>query len=595
MSDLGKLPRWRLSDLYSRVGDEAIASDMALCRARSRALAEKWKGKIDKADGDEIAGIIAEYEAIEEGVGRLSSYADLAFSTDTETPEVVRLMQTMLEFASEINSTLVFIELELARLDEKLLKNLLAKSEALKAWRSWLRVVRAYRPYQLSDDLETLLIEHKPSGRDAWVRLFDETATQLRFPIGKKEVTETEIMDMLLSADAKKRKEAGLSRAKVLAENSRLMALILNTIAKEKSVDDRWRGFKRPVSGRNLANDIDDEIVDNLAEAVNAAMPRLSHRYYKIKAKWMGGEQINWWDRNAPLPTQDTRQFTWQEAQEIILDSFGGFSPDMASLAKRFFDNDWIDAEPRPAKASGAFSHPTVPSAHPYILMNYSGQSQDVMTLAHELGHGIHQILAGEAQGYLKSQTPLTLAETASVFGEMLVFDKLIASASDDASRRTLLAQKIEDMLNTTIRQIAFYNFETAFHKKRQQGEVAVEEINDIWIETQTKALGEGVRIDENYRSLWGFIPHFIHSPFYVYAYAFGDCLVNALWQTSQEATDKEQFTKDYTELLKAGGTLRYDEALTPFGLDATSPKFWSIGLEMLASMIDRLESELAL
>jgi oligoendopeptidase F len=447
-------------------------------------------------------------------------------------------------------------------------------------------------PHQLSADMERMLAERAPAGRGAWVRLFDETAAAMKFAFQGAEVTEAEILDKLSNPDATIRKEAGQSLSATLKANDRLLSLILNTIAKDKEVEDRWRGFARPVASRNLANDVDDEVVDALVSAVSSRNADLSHRYYAMKAGWMGVDQLDWWDRNAPLPGDDDRQFSWPEAERIVLDAFTGFDPDMAATAQPFFERNWIDAAPRPGKSSGAFSHPVTPSAHPYILMNFAGKSRDVMTLAHEMGHGVHQCLAA-ANGYLMSDTPLTLAETASVFAEMLAFRQLVDSAEDAETRRVLLAGKVEDMLNTVVRQIAFHNFETAFHAARGEGELTAGEISDVWMDTQRAALGPAVRIGDDYRPVWGYIPHFVHTPFYVYAYAFGDCLVNALWQSFQTASAagmSGDFVTRYKNLLCAGGTERYDVALAKFGLDARQPAFWSLGLDMISGMIDELE-----
>jgi len=590
------LPHWSLDDLYSSPDAPELARDRDASLAAAQELSHRWKGRLDAVGGDDLAAVIETYETIGEKLGRMTSFADLAFAADMTDPAVGQQAQMMRETESEISANLVFVELEIAAIDDARMERLYAESPRLQAWRPWIRQVRAFRPHQLSNDMETLLLERQPSGRAAWIRLFDETAAGLRFPVGEREVSEAEILDMMTNPDPEVRREAGLSRSRVLDDNKRLMALILNTIAKEKSVDDKWRNFPRPVSSRNLANDVEDDVVDALARTVTERMPDLTHRYYKLKARWMGKDSLPWWDRNAPVPGEDTREFTWASARSIVLEAFGEFDPGMAEIAGWFFDRQWIDAPQRPGKASGAFSHPTVPSAHPYILMNYSGQVRDVMTLAHELGHGVHQVLAAP-KGHLMCSTPLTLAETASVFGEMLVFRKLIDSAEDPVQRRALLAGKIEDMLNTVVRQIGFHNFETRFHDRRRKGELTPDQIADIWMETQAQALGPAITIDETYRPIWGFIPHFVHVPFYVYAYAFGDCLVNALWQVYQKAESPEarqQFVGSYLGLLRGGGTDRHDTALAPFGLDARQESFWSLGLDMLAGMIDDLAEDLA-
>ena len=594
-------PLWDLSDLYKDTSDKSIATDLAGCGKAAKALAKKWRGRIDKAKSDELAAIIAEYERILEILGKATSHAQLLFAANSADQDIARHHQSVRESGADIIAEMLFIELEIAKLDNKHMERLIGGAKSgtgksgeaagLARWRPWLRRVRAMAPHQLDPDMERMLAERAPSGRESWVRLFDETAAALRFPFRGAEVTEAEILNSLSSPDGDERREAGASLSSTLLENQRLFALVLNTIAKDKQVEDRWRGFARPVSARNLDNDVDDDVVDALVSAVDSRNQDLAHRYYALKAGWLGGKSLDWWDRNAPLGEDDTK-YSWAEATGIVMEAFAGFDQEMAEIAEPFFRQGWIDAAPRPGKSSGAFSHPVTPSAHPYILMNFSGRSRDVMTLAHEMGHGIHQRLAADC-GYLMSDTPLTLAETASVFAEMLAFRRLVDSCDDRETRRRLLAGKVEDMLNTVVRQIAFHNFETRFHDARGQAELTADEIGDIWIETQRAALGPAVRIGDDYRSVWGYVPHFVHTPFYVYAYAFGDCLVNALWQTSRaqhEAGRGDMFTANYRALLAAGGTERYDVALSRFGLDVRDAGFWAIGLDMISGMIDELE-----
>ena len=584
-------PLWNLDDLYTGISDVSLHADIEFCRSNAAILADEWQGKLATASGDELAAVIAKFEVIFERLGKVQSHAQLLFAANTTDTEIARHHQSMNEAGSEIGAMMLFVELEIAQFDDAHMDDL-QQNAAVQKWQPWLRRVRAMAPYQLSADMERMLAERAPAGRGAWVRLFDETAASLRFPFQGTMVTEAEILDALSSTDAATRKEAGQSLSATLNDNGRLLSLVLNTIAKDKEIDDRWRGFKRPVASRNLANDVDDAVVDALVDAVHDRNADLTHRYYSMKAAWMGKKQLDWWDRNAPLPGDDDRSFTWNEAEQIVLDAFAGFDPEMAALATPFFEKNWIDAAPRAGKSSGAFSHPVTPSAHPYILMNFSGKSRDVMTLAHEMGHGIHQCLAAD-KGYLMSDTPLTLAETASVFAEMLAFRQLVDSTDDPQIRRVLLAGKVEDMLNTVVRQIAFHNFETQFHDARIKAELTPDEISDIWMETQRAALGPGVRIGDDYRPVWGYVPHFVHTPFYVYAYAFGDCLVNALWQNYQQAQAsgaKDDFVAQYKYLLRAGGTERYDKALGRFDLDARKPAFWSMGLDMISGMIDELE-----
>ncbi|MGC6517106.1 MAG: M3 family oligoendopeptidase [Candidatus Puniceispirillaceae bacterium] len=583
------LPSWSLTDLYSSVSDPQIARDVAFCRTEAQALATAYEGKIAQASAEALFDLISRYEALSDQIGKLLSHADLHFATDMTSAQAGQHSQTLREQLADVFSSLLFIELELAAMDEAAYQGVL-QDPKVAHYQPWLRLVRAGAPYQLEQRLEQLLVERGPVGRGSWVRLFDETMAGLRFDFEGKEVSEAEILNMLSSPHAGQRREAAQSFTKVLKENEKLFTLILNVIAKDRDIDDKWRGFKTPVSSRNLANDVDDHVVDALAEAVTSRMKDISHRYYALKATWFGSDKLAWWDRNAPLLGDDDRHYSWDEATQIVIDSFAAFDPEMAEIAKGFFDKGWVDAGITDGKASGAFSHPTVPSAHPYILMNFAGKARDVMTLAHEMGHGIHQVLASR-QGALMADTPLTLAETASVFAEMLTFHRLLDEAPDKATRRFMLAGKIEDMLNTVVRQIAFHNFEVAFHTARSNGELSTEEICDIWMTTQTEALGPHVMTDEAYRNLWSYIPHFIHSPFYVYAYAFGDCLVNALWQVYQDSDDKGAFVANYKTLLSAGGTKRYDAALAPLGLDAGDSQFWHKGLDMISAMIDELES----
>ena len=583
------LPIWDLTDLYTD-SSTSIQQDLDTAKKQTEKLVQ-YEGRLSQMTGAELAAVIADYQSVSERLSRIISHADLQFAADMADPQTGQHAQGMKEAISGFSSQLMFIELELATMDESGFQEALSDPDFYH-FLPWLRRLRAFAPHQLETRLEQMLVERTPAGRGAWIRLFDETATALRFAFQGTEVTEAEILNKLSEPSADIRKEAGQSLSEVMQDNQRLFCLILNVIAKDKEIDDRWRGFNRPVSSRNLANDVDDATVDALVSAVTARMPDIAHRYYQLKASWMGADELPWWDRNAPLPGDDNRRFNWSDARRIVTDAFANFDQPMADVAQQFFDRNWIDAEVRKGKASGAFSHPTVPSAHPYILMNFDGRARDVMTLAHEMGHGIHQVLAAD-KGYLMSDTPLTLAETASVFAEMLAFQTLVDKAPNDAARRFLLAGKVEDMLNTVVRQIAFHNFETAFHDARKSGEVSAEALSDLWMQTQTQALGPAVRLDDSYRPIWAYIPHFVHTPFYVYAYAFGDCLVNALWQNYQEksAAEKSVFSEQYIQLLKGGGTKRYNEALAPFGLNPADASFWNMGLDMIAGMIDDLES----
>lgn len=579
-------PAWDLDDLYAGPDSPALARDLDEAGRRAAVLAERCKGRVAALDGAALAEAVAEYEAVGEILARAASYAELRHAADMSDPEAGRFLQDMRERTNAISSTLLFVTLELLDLDDDALAARL-ETPALARYAPWLRDLRAYRPHRLADDLERLLHEKQVSGRDAWVRLFDETVARLRFPFRGEALTEARAFDLLSSKDAETRRGIAGVLSRVLAENADTFALILNTLARDKAIEDSWRGHAKPISRRNLENRVEDEVVEALVAAVRDAFPRLAHRYYALKARWLGKDRLDWWDRNAPLPEDDDRRAPWGEARRLVLGAYAGFSPALARLAARFFDERWIDAAARPGKTAGAFSHPVAPSAHPFILMTYQGRARDVTTLAHELGHGVHQILAGP-RGALMAETPLTLAETASVFGEQLTFRALLDAETDPARRRVLLAGKVEDALNTVVRQVAFCEFERRFHDRRAQGALTAGEIGGLWMDVQRESLGPAVRLDDDYRVWWSYIPHFVHTPFYVYAYAFGDCLTSALYAAYREAP--EGFEGRYLDMLRAGGTLRHRELLAPFGLDASDPAFWRKGLDATAALIDALE-----
>jgi oligoendopeptidase F len=584
---LGALPEWNLADLYPGTESQALAGDLDAAARDAKSFKASYAGKVATLSGAELGAAIVTYEKIDETIGRVMSYAQLVYAGDMSSSENGKFSQSMRERATEIGSDLLFFGLEINRIEDADLEDKL-KAPELARYQPWLRDVRVFRPHQLSDELEEMLHEKSVAGRAAWMRLFDETMAGLRFEHGGKELTAAEILDRLSHKDGREREAAARSLSKVLGENVKLFALITNTLAKDKEVEDKWRHYDRPISSRNRVNQVEDEVVDALVDAVADSYPRLSHRYYALKAKWFGVEALDFWDRNAPLPDDDDSVIRWDEAERTVLEAYGAFSPKLAEIGSRFFEKKWIDAPVRPGKASGAFSHSTVPAVHPYILMNYQGKTRDVMTLAHELGHGVHQVLSA-GQGYLQADTPLTLAETASVFGEMLTFRSMLAARTDPKQRRIMLASKVEDMLNTVVRQIAFHQFETRVHDQRRQGELTPDAIGDIWMGVQGESLGPAIRFDDDYRVFWTYIPHFIHSPFYVYAYAFGDCLVNSLYAVYQDA--EQGFADKYLEMLSAGGTLRHKELLAPFGLDAGDPAFWGKGLSVIEGFIDELEA----
>ncbi len=582
------LPRWNLKDLYPGINSKEVEADIAKVAKKCAAFAKAYDGKVVKLDAEGLGKAIAEFEQIQELMGKLGSYAQLVYAEDMNNPANGQFYQNISEQLTTIGSQILFFTLHLNKISDKQLSDALKKSKKLAYYAPWLREVRQFRPYQLNDDLERLLHEKSVVGSAAWSRLFDETLGGLRFPFRGKELVLEEIISQLSSADETARRDAAKIFGKILGENNKTFSLIMNTLAKDKSIEDEWRGFKRPIDSRNIANAVENEVVEALLKAVKASYPQLSHRYYKLKAKWFGKKALNYWDRNAPLPDAPDRKYSWEEAKEVVLTSYTAFSPELAKIGKHFFDKGWIDVPARPGKASGAFAHPTVPSAHPYLLLNYLGKSRDVMTLAHELGHGVHQVLAAK-QGALMADTPLTLAETASVFGEQLTFREMLRRTKDKKARKALLAGKVEDMLNTVVRQIAFCQFEKILHDERKNGELMPERINEIWLQVQSESLGAGIKFDKEYAYYWSYVSHFIHSPFYVYAYAFGDCLVNSLYAVYEKGSVRD-FEKKYLDMLRAGGSLRHKELLAPFGLDATKPVFWQHGLDVISAMIDELE-----
>jgi oligoendopeptidase F len=583
----GGLPAWDLGDLYPGRDSAALAADLADAEREAVAFAARHAGKLAQLSPAAFGAAIAAYERLDERLARLTSYADLTYAGDQSDPEIGRFCQTIQERVNAIATHTLFFTLEINRLSDGDIAAKLTAPETAR-YAAWLRELRVFRPHQLDDIVEKLLHEKHVTGRAAWTRLFDETMAGLRFPVRGRALTSAAALHLLSDGDGGLRRDAAQSISTVLGANIKTFALITNTLAKDKEIEDKWRRYALPISARNLSNRVEDEVVEALIGAVRKAFPRLSHRYYALKARWFGVAQLEHWDRNAPLPRVAERSIGWPEARDIVLDAYGRFSPELAAIGGRFFDRPWIDAAVRPGKSPGAFAHPTVPGAHPYLLLNYQGRTRDVMTLAHELGHGVHQVLAA-GQGHLQADTPLTLAETASVFGEMLTFRRLLDGERDPARRKAMLAGKVEDMLNTVVRQIAFVEFERRVHDERRGGELTPDRLGEIWLDVQRESLGPALRFDDGYRSYWSYIPHFVHSPFYVYAYAFGDCLVNALYAAYRATPDG--FAARYLDLLRAGGTRRHRELLAPFGLDAADPRFWDGGLSVIAGFIDELET----
>ncbi|PIE16758.1 MAG: oligoendopeptidase F [Rhodobacterales bacterium] len=586
-SAFADLPEWDLSDLYAAPDAPEFERDLNWLQTACADFAAKYQGKLADLDAAGLLDCVRNYEKISNIGGRLMSYAGLRYYQNTTDADRAQFMQNAQERVTVFTAPLVFYSLEINRLEDAALDRMLAENADLARYRPIFENLRAMRPYQLSDELEQFLHDQSSVGATAWNKLFDETIAGLMFTVDGQELNLESTLNLLTEQDRSKRQAAAEALAVVFGQNLKLFARVHNTLAKEKAIEDQWRKMPSPQTGRHLSNQVEPEVVEALRNAVVAAYPKLSHRYYALKAKWLGLETMEVWDRNAPLPMQSDEVISWKQAEKTVLDAYAAFDPRMAEIAQPFFDKGWIDAGVKPGKAPGAFAHPTVTNVHPYVMLNYLGKPRDVMTLAHELGHGVHQVLAAE-QGELLSSTPLTLAETASVFGEMLTFRKLLDSAQTQEARKTLLAGKVEDMINTVVRQIAFYDFECKLHAARAEGELTPDQINALWMSVQGESLGPVFHFMEGYETFWSYVPHFVHSPFYVYAYAFGDGLVNALYAVYQEGD--AGFQDKYFDMLKAGGSKRHKELLAPFGLDASDPKFWDKGLSMISAMIDELE-----
>ncbi len=585
--NLGKLPEWDLTDLYASPDAPELKRDLDWLEKACADFASDYEGKLADLDANGLLECIKRDEKISNIAGRIMSFAGLRYHQQTTDGERAKFLSDCQEKITNYTTPLVFFTLELNRLEEEALTAMYAENADLARFKPVLDRIRAMKPYQLSDELEKFLHDLGVVG-DAWERLFDETIAGLSFTVDGEDMGIEATLNLLTEQDRSKREAAAHELARVFGQNIRTFARVHNTSAKEKEVIDRWRGMPTPQTGRHLSNDVEPEVVEALREAVVAAYPKLSHRYYELKRKWLGLDTMQVWDRNAPLPIEDSKIVDWDSARDIVMEAYSAFDPRMGDIANPFFSKGWIDAGVKPGKAPGAFAHPTVTDVHPYVMLNYLGKPRDVMTLAHELGHGVHQVLAAD-QGELLANTPLTLAETASVFGEMLTFRKMLDKAKTDTERKVLLAGKVEDMINTVVRQIAFYDFECKLHAARRGGELTPNDINDLWMSVQAESLGPAFEFMDGYETFWAYIPHFVHSPFYVYAYAFGDGLVNALYAVYEETP--EGFQDKYFDMLKAGGSKHHKELLAPFGLDASDPAFWDKGLSMISRLIDELEA----
>jgi oligoendopeptidase F len=588
-----ELPRWDLSDLYASPESVTLQEDKAWLLEFAQHFVTQYQGNVVALDADALAQAIKEFEELQDKIGKVVSYADLFFSVQTTDPYTTKHYQNLQDFVNEIASSLVFFTLEINQLEEANLANMLDKNATLQHFAPWLRDVRYYRPYQLEEKLEKLLIDKHNAANGAWIRLYEDICNRMVIEVEGQSLTLPQALDLLSDPLQQTRKAAACALSHSFSERADTFTLIYNTLIKDKQVEDKWRGFARPVSARNVANMVEDDVVDTLIETVRTNYAALSQRYYRWKAKKLGQTQLAFWDRNAPLPRDNDETISWVQSKDIVLGAYREFSSTMADIAEEFFTRGWIDAPVVAGKTSGAFSHPTVPSAHPYILLNHQGKMRDVMTLAHELGHGVHQMLSRPC-GALMADTPLTLAETASVFGEQLTFNYILAQETSPEKRQHIIAGKVEDMLNTVVRQVAFYQFEEAIHAARVEGELTAEEISGLWMKLQAESFGDAIVLDDIYHPFWMYISHFFHTPFYVYAYAFGDCLVNSLYAVYTERKAAGQgaaFEQDYLDMLRAGGTLHHKELLAPFGIDIVQPDFWQKGLNHIAALIDMLDA----
>ena len=579
------LPNWNLKDFYLSIDDKQIEKDLELFKNFTLNFSNKYKDKLLSFALD-FEKIIKEYEDGNELGDKLGNYAFLIYATNMNDQKTVQFYQGINEKLTEISSNLIFFTNEInssSDNDFEAFKNGSGK------YKNWLINLRRFKDHQLDQKSEKIFLDKNLTSNSSWVRFFEEQINDLKFIINGKEHNSSDALNLLSDHDEEIRKKAALSIESVFQNNVKTFTFITNTLAKDKITNDKWRNYTSPVESRNLANNVEGEVVDALTKSVTSNYKNISHRYYEIKSKLFNKKQLDYWDRNAPYPNSPKKLIQWEEAKDIVLRSYENFDQSFKDIVLLFFQNNWIDAELKSGKSPGAFAASTIPSIHPYILTNFHGKTRDVMTLAHELGHGCHQYLSSK-QGLLLSSTPLTLAETASVFGEMMTFRTLL-DESDKDTRKFLLASKIEDMINTVVRQISFFEFEKLVHNERKNIELSSDQISDFWMTTQSESLGPHIKLSEGYKYFWTYIPHFIHTPFYVYAYAFGDCLVNILIQLYDEGLP--DFKNHYIDLLKSGGSKHYSQVLKPFNVDLTNQQSWQKGLSMISGLIDEFEKSI--
>ena len=583
--------RWNLGDLYKGISDARVEKDFKKISARADKFEKEYRGKIKSPSltAGKLAEAVGELERLSEGIGKILSFAYLLFAADTRDPKTGAFRSSMQQKATELQKKLIFFYVEWVSVPKKRAEKLMNHPE-LSGYRHFLEQERQYKDHTLSEAEEKILQEKSNTGQKAFSRLFDEVVNNIEFRVrlsGKTEkLNQSRTLSLLYDPDRKKRKAAwgGLTRG--LTGNSHVLTYIFNTLVNDHSINDRLRSYEDPMSARHLSNEISHGAVETLLESCERNF-EFVRRYYTLKRELLGYRRFYDYDRYAPLGSE-REQVPWERAKEIVLSSFGEFSPEMEKTASLFFEKNWIDAELRDGKRGGAFSHGTVPGAHPYVFMNYTGKPRDVMVLAHELGHGVHQYLS-RRQGYLQAHTPLTTAETASVFAEMLVFHRLKEEETEKEGRLVLVAEKLEDIMATVFRQAVLTRFEQSLHReRREEGELATARINELWIEANRDMFGDSVSLTENYAHWWLYIPHFIHSPFYCYAYSFGELLTLALYGMFLERG--RSFVPDYMGLLRSGGSASPSELLLGVGVDINDPDFWQAGLDVIGAMVDEVE-----
>lgn len=577
--------QWDLSDLYASPQDPKIQADKDQLNADAEAFSEAYRGRVAGLSPGEFRDALQRYESILQIAHRLGTYASLLWSADTEAIAHGKLMQHIRELGSQINQRLVFFDVEWMAVNEDQALQLITSSE-LSRYSHYLTVSRLYKEHTLSEAAEQALSAKSVTGRSAWTRFFDETLSAARFAFDGEELTEQQVLSKLHNPEREIRKKAHTSLTDGFKAHMRTLTFIFNTVLADKASSDQLRKYPSWISARNLSNQTDNDTVNALVQTVTGSYP-LVQRYYKLKADLLGLDTLYDYDRYAPLKKSETK-LSWNEARQRVLNAYSAFHPDMGKIAGLFFEQNWIDAAIRPGKRGGAFSSSSSTDTHPYVLMNYDGQLRDVQTLAHELGHGVHQYLSRQ-QGELQSGTPLTTAETASVFGEMLVFEDILSTLDDPSERLALLMGKIDDTIATVYRQISMNRFEDLIHThRRESGELSSDEFSSYWIKTQEELYGDSVTLTPEYRHWWCYIPHFLHTPGYVYAYAFGELLVLALYRQYREQPNG--FADKYLQLLSAGGSRWPHDLLNDFGLDIRDASFWQRGTEELDLLIQSAE-----